>query len=70
MILGLNQAKEDSAIRQEKLQRNFGMKYQMLTYLYVEQGSLLIRGSGTKIALEGEESTLATLIMWYDMLKS
>jgi hypothetical protein len=36
MILGLNQAKEDSAIRQEKLQRYSGMKYQMPTCLYVE----------------------------------
>jgi hypothetical protein len=28
--LGLNQAKEESAIKQEKLQRYSGMKYQML----------------------------------------
>ena len=66
MILGLNQAKEDSAIRQEKLQRYSGIKYQMLTCLYVKQGSLLIRGIGTTIALEGGELTLATLITGYD----
>ncbi len=72
MILGFNQnqAKEDSAIRQEKLQKYSGMKYQMLTCLYVEQGSLLICGSGTKNALEGGESTLATSIMGHDTHKS
>jgi hypothetical protein len=70
MIPGLNQAKEDSAIRQEKLQRYSGMKYQMLTCLHVEQGSHLIRRSGTKIALDGGESTLATLSMGYDTHKS
>jgi hypothetical protein len=70
MILGLNQAKEDSAIRQEKLQRYSGIKYQMLTCLYVKQGNLLISRSGTKIALEGRESTLMTLITGYDTRKS
>jgi hypothetical protein len=42
----------------------------MLTCLYVEQGSLLIPGSGTKIALEGGESTLANLITEYATHKS
>jgi hypothetical protein len=46
------------------------MKCQMLTCLYVKQGSLLIHGSGKKIALEVGELTLATLITWYDTHKS
>ena len=60
MIRTHSYAQAKSVVIQEKWQRYSGMKYQ------VGQGSLLIHGSGTNIALEGGEFTMVTLLMGFD----